>query len=45
MADEKAGVELYRQKIHQKIDSDPEWAKKAARILIKMLAEKRDSQK
>ena len=35
--EEKIEVELYCQKIRQKIESDQEWAKKAAVILLEML--------
>ena len=42
---EKAEVERYCQKIRQKIESGPEWAKKAAAILVGMLEEKKGSQK
>ena len=42
---DKAKLELYRQKICQKIESDPVWAQKAAVILIEMLGQERGSQK
>ena len=42
---DKAAVEHYRQKIAQIIESDPIFVKKAARILSKMIREKKGSQK
>ena len=41
---EKAEIELYLQKIRQKIESGPEWSKKAAMILSKMVGKEKGSQ-